>query len=205
MTMLPVSLVEKVEKIKMPIRIGIFAGTLVLIVAGFVFGVYLPKTEAIAKTKKDNAALERKIQQAKIRKRNLGKFKKEKEQVDGQFKLALRLLPNKREIPSLLRTITQLGNDSNLEFLFFSPQKEKPRDFFIEIPVKMEVKGSYHDVGVFFDKVGKMERIVNIFNVTMKPVRPRSIELKTQCDAVTYRFKGNTDATPSTGKKKKKK
>jgi len=201
--MLPASLVEKVEKIKMPFRLAILIGTLALITVGFVFGVYFPKTEAIQKTTKDITALNRKIQQAKIRKKNLAKFRKEKEQVDQQFKMALRLLPNKREIPSLLRTITQLGNDANLEFLYFSPGTERSRDFFIEIPVAVEVKGAYHDVGTFFDKVGRMERIVNIFDVSMKPVRKRGTTLRTKCEAVTYRFKGTTDAKAAKGKKKK--
>ena len=201
--MLPASLVEKVEKIKMPFRIAILIGTLALITAGFLFGAYFPKTEEIEKTRKEISGLNRKIQQAKIRKKNLAKFRKEMEEVNRQFEMALRLLPNKREIPSLLRTITQLGNDSNLEFLYFSPGNERPKDFFIEIPVALEVKGTYHDVGTFFDKVGKMERIVNIFGVSMKPVRQRSTTLRTRCEAVTYRFKGTTNEKAPTGKKKK--
>ena len=67
----------------------------------------------------------------------------------------------------------------------------------------MQVIGSYHDVATFFDKVGHMKRIVNILNVTMKPVKPNSTDLMTTCDAVTYRFKGKADAKPKKGKKKK--
>lgn len=66
----------------------------------------------------------------------------------------------------------------------------------MEIPVSIEVSGTYHNVAVFFDKVGQMERIVNILNVSMTPQKERSTTLTTRCDAVTYRFKGETDATP---------
>ena len=65
----------------------------------------------------------------------------------------------------------------------------------MEIPVSIEVSGPYHNVAVFFDKVGQMERIINILNVSMTPQKERSTTLTTRCDAVTYRFKGETDAS----------
>ena len=198
-----VSLIEKLEKLKMAYRILILVGTIALLVAAFLFLVYFPKTEAIAKTGAEINLLEQKVNQARIKARSLAKFRAEQAQVELQFKEALRLLPNKREIPSLLRGITQLGNDSNLEFRFFSPKKEKVKDFYIEIPVSMVVSGNYHDVAVFFDKVGRMERIVNILNVSMKPVKKLSTVLVTKCDAVTYRFKRKADAKPRSKKKKK--
>ena len=190
------ALFEKVEKIKMPIRIAIFLGTLVLMAGLFVYFFYLPKSEEISKTQEEIARLQVKIDQASAKAKNLKRFEGEYAEVDVQFQEALKLLPNTKEIPSLLKSITQLGSDSQLEFLLFSPQRERPQDFFMEIPVSIEVKGSYHNVAVFFDKVGQMERIVNILNVSMTPQKERSTILTTRCDAVTYRFKGETDATP---------
>ena len=201
--MAEVSFFEKVEKIKMVHRVLILFGTIVLLGGLFIWFVYIPKTGQIASDKKEIEDLELKINQARIRAKSLGKFKAEMAKVDDQFKQALRLLPNQREIPSLLRSVTQLGSDSNLEFRLFSPKKERPRDFFIEIPVSVQVSGGYHDVAVFFDKVGRMERIINIIDVTMKPVKPRSTRLLTSCEAVTYRFKGSPDAKPKKKQKKK--
>jgi type IV pilus assembly protein PilO len=189
------ALFEKVEKIKMPIRIAIFAGTLVLLAGLFVWLVYLPYDEEITQTRDEIAKLQQKLNQAEVRVRALKKFEAEFAEVDAQFQEALKLLPNTKEIPSLLKSITQLGTDSQLEFLLFSPQRERAQDFFMEIPVSIEVSGTYHNVAIFFDKVGQMERIVNILNVSMTPQKERSTTLTTRCDAVTYRFKGETDAT----------
>ncbi|MBW2065834.1 MAG: type 4a pilus biogenesis protein PilO [Deltaproteobacteria bacterium] len=191
---------QKVGEIKMPIRILIFVGTIVVLGGAYLWFVYLPKTGEIAETKQRIAQLESKLRRAKVRAKALKKFEAEYAQVDAQFKEALRLLPNKKEIPSLLRTITQMGTESQLEFRLFRPQRERTRDFYIEIPVSIEVSGNYHNVAVFFDKVGRMERIVNILNVSMKPVAPRSTKLITNCDAVTYSFKGEAN-----GAKAKKK
>jgi len=189
------ALFEKVEKIKMPIRIAIFLGTLVLLAGLFVWLVYLPYDEEITQTRDEIAKLQQKLNQAEVRVRALKKFEVEFAEVDAQFQEALKLLPNTKEIPSLLKSITQLGTDSQLEFLLFSPQRERAQDFFMEIPVSIEVSGTYHNVAIFFDKVGQMERIVNILNVSMTPQKERSTTLTTRCDAVTYRFKGETDAT----------
>ncbi len=189
------ALFEKVEKIKMPIRIAIFLGTLVLLAGLFIWLIYIPKTEEIATTREEIAKLQQKLNQAIVRARALKKFEVEYAEVDAQFQEALSLLPNTKEIPSLLKSITQLGTDSQLEFLLFSPQRERAQDFFMEIPVSIEVSGTYHNVAIFFDKVGQMERIVNILNVSMTPQKERSTTLTSRCDAVTYRFKGETDAS----------
>jgi len=187
---------EKIEKIKMPVRMVILIGTVVLLGGLFVWFVYIPKTEEINKVKEEIATLEQKLNKAKIMVKRLKQFEAEWAEVDTQFKEALKLLPNTKEIPTLLKTITQLGSDSQLEFRLFSPQRERPQDFYVEIPVSIEVSGNYHNVAIFFDKVGAMERIVNILNVSMNPAKERSTTLSTKCDAVTYRFKGESDASP---------
>jgi type IV pilus assembly protein PilO len=195
---------EKVEKIKMPYRLLIFFGTIALFAGLFIYFVYIPKTEEISKAKREIAGLEQKLKRAMLRARNLKKFEEEFALVDAQFKEALKLLPDKKEIPSLLRNITQLGSDSALEFRLFSPGRERAKEFYMEIPVSIEVSGNYHNVAVFFDKVGHMERIVNILNVTMTPTGARSTNLVTRCDAVTYRFKGKEDVEKTKKGKKKR-
>ena len=177
----------------MPVRIVILFGTVLLVGGLFVWLVYIPINDNITKGRAAIATLQTKLDRAKVRARGLKKFEAELAEVDAQFQEALNLLPNEKEIPQLLKTITQLGSDSQLEFRLFRPQKEHARDFFIEIPVSIEVSGTYHNVAVFFDRVGRMERIVNILNVAMKPVQDRSTTLITNCDAVTYSFKGPSD------------
>ncbi|MFC1532361.1 type 4a pilus biogenesis protein PilO [Thermodesulfobacteriota bacterium] len=185
------SFFEKIEDIKMPIRLLILFGTIILLVGAFMWFAYLPKTEEIKNTTNSIADLNRKLQRAKIERKKLPKRKAEKAEVDAQFKEALKLLPNTKEIPMLLSKITELGNNSQLDCRVFIPRGERPKDFFMEIPISIEVRGTYHNVAVFFDRVGRLERIINIQNVSMKPISARSTSLITTCDATTYRFKGN--------------
>ncbi|MBW2082212.1 MAG: type 4a pilus biogenesis protein PilO, partial [Deltaproteobacteria bacterium] len=120
-----------------------------------------------------------------MRARNLKKFEAELKEVDSEFQRVLRILPNKKEIPALLRNITQLGAESNLTFVLFSPKKEKAKQFYVEIPVEMVVQGRYHDAAMFFYKIGRMDRIVKILDFSMKPVKQDSDILLTKCNAVT--------------------
>ena len=192
---------DKISKLRMIHRILIFAGTIVLIVGLYIWLVYIPKTGEIKTIKSELDRLERNIRIAKVRANNLKRLEADLAKAQGDLKVAIKLLPTTSEIPSLLKNITKLGNDSNLEFLLFRPEKQVSKEFYVEIPVSIEVLGSYHDVAIFFDKVGKLDRIVNVVNVNMIPIKELSTTLKTSCKATTYKFK--EDKTGSVPKKKK--
>lgn len=196
------SLFEKAGKIKRVHRILIFIGTMVLLGGGFFMLVYMPKTEKIASVKEDVDRLEQQIRTIKIQARNLKKLRARYAEVQERFEEALKLLPDKREIPDLLRNISDLGLDSKLEFRLFNPQAEKPKDFYMEIPVAIEVRGDYRSVVTFFDRIGRMDRIVNVLNISMKPDKPLSTSLITRCTVITYRFKGKSDAAKPKKKRK---
>ena len=161
----------------------------------------MPKKSEIATLKSDIDKLERQITLAKIRTKNLKKLEADLTAVQEDLKFAIKLLPTTSEIPSLLKNITKLGNDSNLEFLLFSPEKEEPKELYVEIPVSMEVKGGYHNVAHFFDKVGKLDRIVNVIDISMIPEKEYSTTLRTVCKAVTYRFKPEKKVNSAATKK----
>jgi type IV pilus assembly protein PilO len=192
---------DKISKLRMIHRILIFAGTVVLIVGLYSWLVYIPKTGEIKTIKSELDRLEKNIRIARVRAKNLKRLEADLAKAQGDLKVAIKLLPTTSEIPSLLKNITKLGNDSNLEFLLFSPERQVSKEFYVEIPVSIEVLGSYHNVAIFFDKVGKLDRIVNVVDVNMIPIKELSTTLKTSCKATTYRFKeGKTESVP---KKKK--
>lgn len=182
---------EKIEAIKMPVRLAILIGSIALIAGAFFYFIYLPKSDEIKKAKASIDELETKLKQAKLERAKLPATQKKKAEVDAQFNEALKMLPNSKEIPSLLTKVSELANEAQLDaFGGFTPKPEVEKEFYVEVPISLEVRGTYHNVAVFFDKVGHMERIMNIRNVSMKPVSERSTTLITTCDAITYRFKG---------------
>ena len=192
------SFFAKIEQLSKLQRILIFSGVFIAIVAIFVFLLYKPKLAKISNLKNQLKTLEQKLSVAKKNAANLKKFQKKMAEAEVQFKTAMRQLPEKEEIPSLLTSISRSGQDVGLEFLLFEPKSEVRKEFYAEIPVAMKVKGGYHDLAVFFDKVARLSRIVNIRNIKMGRAKD-SMELNTSCTAVTYKF-----VEPDPKKKKKK-
>lgn len=119
------------------------------------------------------------------------RYEAELEQTRHELVLALKQLPDKSEIPSLLETISALGKSSGLNFLLFRPKPEVAKNFYAEIPVDIKVDGSYRDIVSFYDKVSKMPRIVNMSNISMstpkKEADGRTV-ITTSCMATTYKF-----------------
>lgn len=77
-------------------------------------------------------------------------------------------LPNQREIPDLLSSVSDRARDAGLEVSLFRPTEEVIRDFYAEVPVFFSVRGSYHEIARFFDKVGRLDRIVTVSEVSIK-------------------------------------
>ena len=148
--------------------------------------------------------MEKKLVVAKKNAANLKKFEKKMEEAEVQFKTAMKALPEKEEIPSLLTSISRSGQDVGLEFLEFTPKAEVRKEFYAEIPVSIKVNGGYHDLAIFFDKVARLSRIVNIKNINIGPGKDTQ-SLNTSCTAVTYKFVEPAPKKPSKKKKKKKK
>ena len=112
-------------------------------------------------------------------------------QLEGDLRKAVAQLPDTKEIPDLLSSISSLGRESGLEILQFKQRPEKFEEFYAEVPVDILVRGTYHQVAAFFDKVGHMARIVNVGNVNTKSpakIEGEALELDTACVAVTFRF-----------------
>lgn len=187
---------SKVQKILIVVGIFVLAG------GGFAYFSYYPKFKEITKLTQEQMKLDKDLARSKKKAAEYESYKRKMAQAEERFRKALQALPEKKEIPSLLTNISRSGQDTGLEFLLFQPQAEVQKEFYAEIPVSIQVDGSYHNVAMFFDKVARLSRIVNIHNLQMNAQKnPGS--LRTACTAVTYRF---VEAPPKKedGKKKKK-
>ena len=205
---LPVIPWAKLSKLSKAQKLLIAVAILGALWGCFVWFLYMPQTEQITKLRGDLDSAKTKLARLKNVEKNLRAFKKKYRDTELKFKQALKLLPDKHEIPTLLSSISNLGAQSGLEFLLFQPQKEVNRNFYAEIPLKIEVTGPYHNVATFFDKVSRLSRIVNIGNLKMtaaKAAKTKSdtVILKTGCTATTYKFI-EAKEEPKKGKKRRK-
>lgn len=195
--------VEKIVNLPMKQKL---AGLLVLIVAlgaAYYFLLQKPKdTELKAlQGKLDKVSAE--VAETRKLAHNLPKFKAEYEGLKKDLDSALTELPNSKEIPSLLTSITTAGKSVGLDFLIFRPKGEVPKEFYSEVPVDIIVSGPYFGIANFFVAVGNLPRIVNISNVAFSDIRNdrgRNI-VRVTCQATTFRFMEKSESKDDKKKK----
>ena len=129
---------------------------------------------------------EKKAQQAA----NLEAYEQQLEEMRESFGAMLRQLPNKTEVADLLVDISQTGLSSGLEFELFKPQGENPREFYAELPISIQVVGTYHQFGDFVSGVAALPRIVTLHDIKIKPKKGKGGGdlLVMNLTAKTYRY-----------------
>jgi len=181
----------KIPKSKKIILLGVILG----VMSGIYFhSFFSPRQGELEILRGDLNKLDKELNESKAITREHQKFKEQLSKLNAELKNALTQLPNEKEIPEILRTITSLGKESSLEFTLFKPKAEEPQQFYAKVPIELTVLGSYHNTGIFFDKVSKLPRIINVvdFNITRgKDIKGKvedEILVKTSCLVNTYRF-----------------
>lgn len=179
---------QKIGQLSRLQRILIYAAAVVIILGVYVYFFCMPKMQEIDKLHKDIAKKEEELAEAKKKAARLDDYREKMEAARAKFAVVSRALPLKNEVPSLLTSVSHAGKDSGLTFLLFEPKEEKKQDFYAEIPIKMNLSGTYHDVGEFFDKLAGMPRIVNVKYFNLKSKNVGSTSLSIDCTAETYKF-----------------
>jgi type IV pilus assembly protein PilO len=198
--------VEKIINLPMPQKLAALALLIIALGAGFFFGLEKPKLAELKglQGKLDKLRLE--VVENRKFANNLPKFKVELERLNKELKSALTELPNSKEIPTLLTSITNSGKSAGLDFLIFRPRPESPKDFYAEVPVDISVSGPFFGIANFFVAVGNLPRIVNISNVAFADIRNdrgRNM-VRVNCQATTFRFLEKSEVKEPKDDKKKK-
>ena len=139
----------------------------VAIVALYWFTVYGGKRTEVLALGQRLTQIEVKLNESRAVASNFATFDQEIAQLEDKFKAAVQRLPNSTELPVLLTDITSLGKKSGLEVHSFRPGSEVRRGFYAEVPIQLEIEGPYHSLGVFFDRISRLSRIVQIAEVSM--------------------------------------
>jgi type IV pilus assembly protein PilO len=200
-------LMEKLGRLPRSQRLLVYGlGYLLLLVALF-FALVGPAMEDISSATSKRQALQTKRDEVKARAENRGLFESELEQLEADLKQALKELPDDREIPGLLSEIDALARKSGLEVRKFQPLPEATREYYAEVPVQIVMAGSFHEIAIFFDRVGKMSRIVSVSDIVLKsPVETGSeTTLTVEGKVVTYRFLTEEEMKRAADDPKKKK
>ena len=171
-------------------KVGILGGVILfLLILGY-FYVYLPGDDKLVRLSEELGTVKADRDKKRTLSANLLKLQKELQEWDSKLKLAVAQLPDRKEIPDLLSSLSTKARESGLEILLFRPRAENFQEFYAEIPVDIVVRGGFFNAVTFFDEVGKLNRLVNIDNIDLKnpKVGSEPVVLDISTLATTYRF-----------------
>jgi type IV pilus assembly protein PilO len=171
-------------------KIGILVGLIIFILVIGYFYVYLPGDDKATKLAEEITAVRGDRDKKKALSANLPRLQKELQEWDAKLKAAVAQLPDRKEIPDLLSSLSTKAREAGLEILLFRPRAENFQEFYAEIPVDIVVRGGFFNAVTFFDEVGKLNRLVNIDNIDLKnpKVGGDQVALEISTLTTTYRF-----------------
>lgn len=167
----------------------IAAAVIAAVIAGaFYFLWYTDKETELAGLEKTLKDLNGQIAELNVVKANLPALEKEVDQLSLRLDQLRRILPPAKETPDLMKRLQALASQSNLKIRTFVPAQAAQKDFYLEWPIEIQVDGTYPNLGTFFDRVGRLPRIVNIGNLrtSAAPRATSTQSLTAQFSAVTY-------------------
>jgi type IV pilus assembly protein PilO len=127
-----------------------------------------PAAEANARVRQDLQVVRAEVAKAAAIERRLPEFRAEVSELEARLDSLKPVLPEQKDVSDLLRRLQTLATQSNLEIRAFRPLAITQREVHAEWPIALELDGTYHDLGMFFDKVAKVPRIINVSDITIR-------------------------------------
>ena len=187
---------EQLAKLPKAARFGIIAGIAIALTAGYYFGAYQGTHEDLRRLRAKELELQRKLSEVRAVASNISAFEDEITELEGRLTQVLRQLPNKKQLEVLLTDINNLGKTSGVDINSFTRQDEVILDFYAEVPIAIEVVGTYHNIARFFDLMAKLPRIVNMgaLSIEVASEDAERTVLSVSGTATTFRFVGQEDS-----------
>lgn len=118
---------------------------------------------------------------------NLDALRVQKQEMEAAFGALLRQLPLDTEVPGLIEDITRTAIDNELQIESIDLLPEQKTEFYVELPIKIVVGGTYHKIGSFVSGVANLSRIVTLHDFKVEPIKG-DIALRMEITAKTYRY-----------------
>ena len=138
--------------------------------------------------------LEREIEKGRAAKADLPRLEEDIRNYEIELDRLRKILPTKRETDNLIKRAKQLTERGRFRLTRFTPGGFEDRDFFIEWPIRVGLDGTYHELGLFFDRLSRFSRIINVTELTINPTRASDSGFTIHAEFVqrTYIYKEET-------------
>jgi type IV pilus assembly protein PilO len=164
-------------------------------VAGFLPFGYRHQVQKVAELRAAQETVTAELEKARRTVNNLPQLEAEQQELERKWKQAETLLPSDKEMPQLLTQITQAGDQAGVTFQLFKPGAPRPQEFYNENPVDVQVKGGFHQVGVFLARLANLSRIVNVTNLSLEGTQQKARKAGKPADRAAGGDDSRTDQT----------
>ena len=174
----------------LPIRVGAIALVFAAVVAaGIWYFVIQEEMPQLERAQRDERDLRTQFEDRQRKAANFDAYRAQLAEIERDFGAMLRQLPGRTEVPSLLVDISQTGLGAGLEEQEFTPATEIHKDFYAELPIKLQYTGSYHELGNFVSGIAALPRIVTLHDIKIRRRADSAPdELVLDVTAKTYRY-----------------
>lgn len=181
---------EQLAKLPKAARLGGVAALLAAVAAGYYYMFYVDLHTEVVSLRTQNEELQRKLTKVRVVSNNLAEFEQEVADLERELTVALKQLPNRKQFEDLLQDITTAGKKVGVQIKSIERLDEVEHGFYAEVPFKLELEGDFHGVAMFFERVAKLPRIVNIgaLDVNIADENENGTTLRVQGQATTFRF-----------------
>lgn len=178
----------KLDKLPWYGQVAVFLVLGLVLIGGF-YWFYVVPTEAEMVTREQKlAALRVDIAKGSATANQLNQFRQQVAELEGRLESLKAVLPEQKDVADLLRRIQTLATQSNLAIRGFKPAPSVTKQLHAEWPIALQLDGTYHNLAMFFDRVSKFSRIINVSNIAIrgkdKP-EPNST-ISVDCVATTF-------------------
>jgi type IV pilus assembly protein PilO len=174
-----------------PIKMGVFAILFVLIIAAGIYFDTQEQVRVLDNHEKKEVELKDNFKVKAERAAKLELYKEQLAEMEASFGALLRQLPETTEVESLLVDVSQTGLAAGLEVKKFRPSNEEKKGFYAELPITLEVSGSFHQLATFISGLAALPRIVTISDMKLSPTKEKNAtsgKLNMSATAKTYRY-----------------
>jgi type IV pilus assembly protein PilO len=175
----------------MGIKIGVFAVLFVAIIGSGLWFDTQEQLKVLEKHEMKEVELKREFKVKADRAAKLELYKEQLAEMEASFGALLRQLPETTEVESLLVDVSQTGLAAGLEIKKFKPSEEEKKGFYAELPISLEVSGSFHQLANFISGIAALPRIVTISDMNLVPFNQEDQtagKLNMKATAKTYRY-----------------
>ena len=168
-----------------------------LILAGAVHYAWFRGLNAQIKTKRaDLETLHQEIQKGLAAERKLPQFREEVRRLELELAKLLQVLPSKRNTEELIKRIETLTRQGDFTLKKFTPGEFVPKEFYSEWPIDIQLDGTYHNLALFFDRMSRFSRIINVEDLKVTAVDIPQKSIGANFVAKTFIYTGDENPVP---------